>query len=333
MQLRPLGPSGINASTVAFGAWAIGGWMWGGADEAAAIRAIQAAVDSGMNLIDTAPAYGFGKSEEIVGKALKGRRGKAVIATKCGLVWHEAAGEFFFASSEKDIESSGAIRVHRALAPRLIRYEIEQSLRRLGVEAIDLYQTHWQDPTTPIADSMAELMTLRQEGKIRAIGCCNATPAQMDAYRAAGLLASAQDRYSMLDRKQEQANLPYCKKNGLAFLAYSPLAQGLLTGKIGPERTFETGDQRLRKQEFTVENRTRVAALLDAFKPIAAARGLTLAQLAIAWTLAQPGCTHALCGARTPEQVLENARAGDVTLTTDELKIMQKAIDAYRPPA
>ncbi len=333
MLKRSLGPSGIQASVVGLGTWAIGGWMWGGADEADAVRAIQAALDAGINLIDTAPAYGFGRSEDIVGKAIRGRRQRVVLATKCALIWHAARGEFFFASNEKDITAEGGIRVHRCLAPDMIRYEIENSLKRLGVDAIDLYQTHWQDPTTPIAETMAELMKLRQEGKILAIGCSNASTAQMDAYRSAGILCADQEKYSMLDRKQETHNLPYCASHGLAFLAYSPLEQGLLTGRIGPDRAFEEGDQRRRKKEFEAENLKRVSAMLKAFKPVTDKYAITLSQLAIAWTFHQHGCTHALVGARTPEQALENAKAGSVKLDAADLKLMAAAIKAYAAPA
>jgi aryl-alcohol dehydrogenase-like predicted oxidoreductase len=195
MRYRPLGASGIEASVVGLGAWAIGGWMWGGADEADSIRCIQAAVDLGVNLIDTAPVYGFGKSEEIVGKAIKGRRDKVVVATKCGLVWHTDKGQFFFKSSEENIGVGEDIyTVHQYLGPECIRYEVELSLKRLQVDTIDLYQTHWQESTTPIADTMAELLKLKHEGKIRAIGVSNATTEHMDEYRAVGVLDCDQER-------------------------------------------------------------------------------------------------------------------------------------------
>jgi len=330
MKHRPLGGSGIEASVVGFGAWAIGGWMWGGADRAAAVRAIHAALDAGINLIDTAPIYGFGASEEIVGEALRGRRDKAVLATKCGLVWHVEKGDHFFNSDEKHPRADATERkVYRCLDPKVIRHEVEQSLRRLGVETIDLYQTHWQDPTTPVADTMAELLTLKQAGKIRAIGVSNATPEQIDQYRAVGTLDSDQELYSMLDRKVEASQLPYCAGHGLAFLAYSPIAQGLLTGKIGPDRAFDEGDQRNLKPRFSVENRRKVAAMLDVFRPVADAHRVTPAQLAIAWTVSQTGCTHALVGARTPEQAAENAKAGDVELAPADLDVMRKAIETH----
>jgi aryl-alcohol dehydrogenase-like predicted oxidoreductase len=207
--------------------------------------------------------------------------------------------------------------VYKHLNPQTIRYEVEQSLKRLKTDRIDLYQTHWQDPTTPIGDTMAELEKLRDEGKIRAIGVSNATPEQMNAYLAAGRIDSDQEKYSMLDREREADNLPYCRNHDLAFLAYSPLAQGLLTGKVGPERTFDEGDQRNKNPRFSRENRERIQAMLAEFAPIAAELTLTLGQLAIAWTLAQPGCSHVLVGARNPTQVLENAGAGTRPLPAD----------------
>ena len=326
MKYRSLGKPGIEASVVGVGAWAIGGWMWGGTEEAESVRAIHAAIDAGVNLVDTAPVYGFGLSEEVVGKAIRDRRDKVILATKCGLVWHEERGEIFFASDEKHPTDEGPIRVYRNLAPDTIRREVEWSLKRLGTDRIDLLQTHWQDPTTPIADTMHTLMELKKEGKIRAIGCSNATPGQMGEYRAAGQLDVDQELFSMLDRKHLRENLPYCAKHKIAFFAYSPLAQGLLTGKIGPERTFQDGDQRRDKPRFSAENRLKIQRLLDLFRPIAERHGISLGQLAIAWTLSQKGCTHALVGVRTARQAIENAKAGAVELIPAELQSMEKAI-------
>jgi len=321
MQHRPLGASGINASVVAFGAWAIGGWRWGGSDEQAAIAAVHAAVDVGVNLIDTAAVYGFGHSEEVVGKAIKGRREGLIIATKCGLRWDREVGQHHFDSEGKSI--------YRYLGPDSIREELEASLKRLGVDCIDLYQTHWQDPTTPIADAMAELLKLKDQGKIRAIGVCNATPEEMDAYRAAGVLDSSQDRYSMLDRDQELQNLPYCAEIGMAFLAYSPLAQGLLTGKVGSDREFPEGDLRRDNPRFSHANRMRVASLMQAIQPIADDNELAMEQLVLAWTLTRPGLTHVLAGARNPEQALSNARAGEVTLPDTDIRAIDAAVEQY----
>src|SRR5882724_5273624 len=192
MLYRPLGQSGIQASVIGLGTWAIGGWMWGGTDEAKAIRAIQVSLDAGITLIDTAPAYGLGLSETIVGKAVAGRRDKVVIATKCGLVWHVKRGDPFLDEKGKAI--------HRYLGSESIRYEVEQSLKRLNTDYIDLYQTHWQDVTTPIEETMKTLLDLKKQGKIRAIGVSNCAVEQLEAYRKIGPLDSAQEKYSMLDR-------------------------------------------------------------------------------------------------------------------------------------
>lgn len=329
MRCRKIGKSEIEASVVGLGTWAIGGWMWGGADDNESIQAIHAAIDAGITLIDTAPVYGFGHSEKVVGKAINGRRDSVVLATKCGLVWHTDKGDPFFTSSEKAIDQSGDRHVYKYLAPESIRYEVEKSLKRLNTDYIDLYQTHWQDSTTAIAESMQELMKLKQEGKIRAIGCSNATPDQMQEYRAVGQLDSDQELYSMLDRKQEKKNLPYVAKHKIAFLAYSPLSKGLLSGKMGPDRVFDDSDLRKNKPRFSVKNRKAVATMLDDFKPVADRHGVSMAQLIVAWTVSQTGCTHALLGARNPQQAEENARAGNAQLTEQDLAAMQQAIERH----
>ncbi len=321
MQNRQLGNSSIEASVVGLGTWAIGGWMWGGTDESDAIAAIQASIDAGVTLIDTAPAYGMGLSEEIVGKAINGRRDKVILSTKCGLVWHTTQGNHFFDASGKP--------VHRYLGGDSIRYEVEQSLQRLGVETIDIYHTHWQDPTTPIAETMQTLLNLKQEGKIRAIAASNISVEDVEAYCQAGQLDAVQEQYNMLDRDLEESILPYCRANNISVLSYSSLALGLLTGKIGPERQFSGDDLRIDNPRFTVENRQKVAALLAGFKPIALERDISLAQLVIAWTLAQPGITYALCGARNAQQAVENAQAGDIVLTGEELTRMNEVIEQY----
>jgi len=327
MHYRPIGNT--QASVVGFGAWAIGGWMWGGADEQDAVDAIHAAIDGGMNLIDTAPIYGFGRSEEIVGKAIHDRRVQVFLATKCGLRWDTDQGEHHFNATDQRIDPTGEIAVHKYLHPDSIEQELDASLKRLQTDHIDLYQTHWQESTTPIEDTMAKLEHLRNKGKIRAIGVSNAAPEQMDQYRHVGRIAADQEKYSMLDRELEDTNLPYCAEHDIAFLAYSPIAQGLLTGSVTPEREFEEGDQRKHKERFSVENRKRVMALLDEIRPVAVEHGITLGQLAIAWTVHQPGCTHALVGARNRDQVRENAGAGDVDLTPEQVGQINQAIEKH----
>ncbi|WP_297833693.1 aldo/keto reductase [uncultured Roseibium sp.] len=317
MLTREIGRSGIEASAIGLGTWAIGGWMWGGTDEAKSISAIQASIDEGISLIDTAPAYGQGLSEEIVGKAIAGRREKVVLATKCGLVWHTQKGNHFFDYDGKP--------VHRYLGKDAIVHEVEQSLKRLGTDYIDHYITHWQDPTTPIAETMEALESLKTQGKIRSIGASNTTADDVKAYVAAGQLDAIQEEYSMIKRDIEDTLVPLCLKEKVSVLSYSSLALGLLTGKIGPDRTFEGDDQRKDNPRFSVENRRKVARLMDAIAPIAEAHGATKAQVVIAWTLQQPGITFSLCGARDPEQARENAKAGRLRLTSEEIGLIGDA--------
>ncbi len=311
MLTREIGASGIEASVIGLGTWAIGGWMWGGTDEAKSIAAIQASVDAGVSLIDTAPAYGQGVAEDIVGKALKGRRDKVVLATKCGLVWHTQKGNHFFDYDGKP--------VHRYLGKDAIIYEVEQSLTRLGTDYIDHYITHWQDPTTPIAETMEALETLKQQGKIRSIGASNTSVDEVKAYLAAGQLDAVQEEYSMVKRDIEGTLLPVCRENGVSVLSYSSLALGLLSGKIGPDREFTGDDQRKDNPRFSMANRQKVANLMETIAPIAEAHGATLAQTVIAWTVQQPGITFSLCGARDAAQAVENAKAGQLRLTDGEI--------------
>ena len=329
MKYRKLGKSGIEASVVGFGSWAIGGWMWGGiTDEREAIGAIHAAINSGMNLIDTAPMYGFGASEKTVGKAISDRRDKVVLATKCGLIWHEERGDFHCFTDEKHPSKDGKFKISRCLAPDVIRYEVEESLKRLKTDYIDLLQTHWQDTTTPISETMETLLRLKEEGKIRAIGCCNADLNQIRHYDATGELDSDQELYSILDRGPEKEILPYTSQQNIAFLAYSSLGQGLLTGKIGPERVFNNGDQRNLKPRFSVKNRQRVQKMLESFRPVAEKHSVSLGQLAIGWTVSQKGCTHALVGARSATQVQENIAGGTLTLDGEDLQTMNTIINS-----
>jgi methylglyoxal reductase len=326
MRMRPLGPSGIEASVVGFGAWAIGGWMWGGTNESDAIGAIHAALDAGITLFDTAPIYGFGTSEEIVGKALRDRRDRAVIATKCGMVTNTKLGTPKFRSTMLGFSEHGHIEVRIFNHPDSIREEVDLSLARLQTDHIDLYQTHWQDATTAIEDTMDTLLALKQAGKIRAIGVCNASIEQMKQYASRGTLDSDQEKYSMLDRKLESEQLPYCRDQRMAVLAYSPLAMGMLTGKIGPEREFPAGDIRGTQPRFNKENRTNVAAMLAELRPIADRNSVSLAQLVIAWTFMQSGVTHVLCGARSPQQAQENAAAGNAEISAADWQAINEIV-------
>jgi len=261
----------------------------------------------------------MGYSEEIIGKAIKGKRDRVIIATKCGIQWHSNSGKFFF-------KYESGQKVYRYLDPESIRYEIEQSLSRLGIDHIDLYQTHWQDETTPIEDTMETLMDLKSEGKIRAIGASNAEMDDLKLYSGAGQLDVDQEKYSLIDRNIEKETLPWCRENNVTLLAYSPLVGGLLTGKISSDREFEGDDLRKDDPRFSIENRNKINSILkNDFKPIAEKYGLTLAQLSIAALVSQDNIV-ALCGARDEKQAEENAGAGDQFIGEADLLKMRTAI-------
>ena len=319
MHYIKLGKTDLEVSVIGFGAWAIGGWMWGGTNESESIKAINAAIDMGINLIDTAPAYGKGLSEEIVGKAIKGKRDKLIIATKCGIVWHLDKGEFFF-----NYESGE--KVYKFLGPKSIRYEIEQSLSRLGTDYIDLYQTHWQDKTTLIEDTMETLMDLKKEGKIRSIGASNANLKELEQYNQVGQLDVDQEKYNLIDNEIEQEILPWCKSNRVTMLAYSSLAQGLLTGKITHGREFKGDDLRKGDTRFSIENREKInSVLIDEFKPLVKKYGFSLAQLSVAALISQDSVV-ALCGIRNEKQAEENAKAGDYLIEKSDIIKIRNAI-------
>ena len=320
MLTRAIGETGMRASAVGLGTWPIGGWMWGGTDEAQSVGAIQASIDEGITLIDTAPAYGQGVAEEIVGRALKGRRHEVLLVSKCGLVWHTQKGNHFFDVAGRP--------VHRYLGADSIVYEVEQSLRRLNTDYIDLYITHWQDPTTPISETMTALERLKSEGKIRSIGASNTSAEELEAYIAVGTLEALQEEYSMLKRDIESTLLPICRDHGVSTLSYSSLGLGLLAGKIGPERAFSGDDLRKDNPRFSVANRKKVARFLTSIAPIGEAHDATPAQIIIAWTLQQPGITFSLCGARNADQARENAKAGRVALGTRDIDAITAAAAA-----
>ncbi len=325
MRERPLGSTGIQLPCVTFGAWALGGWAWGGAEDDRSLEALRAGFDAGMTAVDTAPMYGFGRSEEVVGRALAGRREEVRVLTKVGLRWDDGRGELFFETAGPD---GKGVRVHRNSRPDSVRLEVERSLKRLGVERLDLVQVHWPDPTTPIAATMGALLELRSEGKLEAIGVSNYSVEQCQEARAAlgdVPLAANQVRYSLLTREIEGDVLPWCADAGVGVLAYSPLEQGLLTGAVGPERRFPPDDIRARSPLFSVENRRAVLATLErAVAPIALRHGATLVQVVLAWTAQREGVTSVLAGARDVEQARENAAAGALILSEEE----RAAIDA-----
>ncbi len=316
MKYKKLGDSGVTVSEIVFGAWAIGGWMWGGADRNDAVEAIRTAVDLGMTSIDTAPAYGFGLSEEIVGESISGIRDRVQILTKYGLVWDKAEGTFFFESQNNH---GKPVNIHKYAAKESVIRECEESLRRLETDYIDLYQIHWPDPATPIEETMEAVQKLLDDGKIRAAGVCNFSVEEMVRARAVLPLASNQVAYSMVNREIEQDIIPYCIEENLDILAYSPLQRGILTGKVTMEYTFNEGDHRPSTPHYSLENRKRILDLLQKIRPIASDHNATLAQLVIHWTLNRPGITVVLVGARNSKQVRENMRGSEVSLVDEEM--------------
>jgi methylglyoxal reductase len=315
---RNLGLSAIQISPVTLGAWAMGGWFWGGADDDESEATVRAAVDVGITSIDTAPVYGFGHSERVLGRAIRGIRDQVQILTKVGLRWDCEDGAHFFDTEDP---AGKAYRLYRNLRPQSVRDEVDQSLIRLGVDHIDLIQCHWPDPSTPIPDTMGALAALVQAGKVGAVGVSNFSVEQMaEAQTALGdiPLASDQPPYSLIERRIERDVLPWCRENQVGVMVYSPMARGLLTGRVTMDRVFGPGDGRSTDPKFHPVNRKRVLDALDRLAMLVAAYGITPANLAVAWTLNQPGITAALVGARTPAQVQENAAAATVKLSDAE---------------
>ena len=324
MEKRPLGKSGLLLSPVAFGAWAIGGWMWGGSDRKDSLRAVEACLDHGISSLDTAPIYGFGLSEEVVGEAIRGKRDRFEILTKAGMRWEGTRGEYFFTTRD----NSGRQRdIYKYSGKDSLIAECEESLKRLGTDYIDLYQIHWPDYTTPIEEAMEAFRVLLEQGKIRAAGVSNYSVEQMDRASTVLPLTSNQVPYSMVRREIEQDVVPWCVEHQCGILAYSPLQRGLLTGKITPDYTFEPGDSRPDTPHFRPGNLKRINGFLDELLPVAEERHATLSQLAIAWTLRQPGITVALVGARTEQQVRQNAGAMQVELSDDELTWINEKLE------
>jgi len=317
MKRVTLGQSGLSCEAVGLGTWAMGGWMWGGHDDTAAIEGIRASLDAGVTLIDTAPAYGLGHAERLVGAALEGRRDDAVIATKCGLVWNTTRGAHFFDEEGRP--------VHRYLGPESIRLELEESLRRLRTDRIDLYITHWQDATTPVADTMGALLDLKRQGKIRAIGVSNVDAPTLREYLKHGPVDAIQERYSLLDREIETDLVPLCRTHGVTVLGYSSLAMGLLAGPIDPARRFTGDDQRATNPRFSPSNRAALQAFFDELAPVRDAVGCSFSQLLIAWTFEHGQVDVALCGARNARQAIDNAEAGKVTLTDEQITAIDTA--------
>lgn len=324
---RQLGHSDVKVAPVIFGAWAIGGWMWGGNDDADAIAAIHASLDAGVNTIDTAAIYGMGHSEELVARAIAGRRrDQVVIATKCGMRWDGPETEGSDPWPQKD-NSGKDVVIRRNARPASILYECEQSLKRLKTDVIDLYQIHWPDLSTPVEDSMSAMVKLKEQGKIRAIGVSNYDEQWLARAIKVAPLASNQPPYSIIQRKIEEKILPFARQHNLATIVYSPMERGLLTGAVTMDRQFAPGDHRASHKFFRPENRKKVLDSLEKVKPIAARHNASLAQLIINWTIHEPGITAALVGARNAEQAKHNAGAMNFTLTEAERTQIRQAFD------
>lgn len=325
MEYRKLGESDLKVSVVAFGAWAAGGWMWGGTERKDAIEAIQAAYDLGVTSIDTAPVYGQGESEEIVGEAIKNiPRDKVQILTKYGMRWDIAKGTLAFKSKDNN---GNEIDIYKYAAKDSIIKECEDSLRRLNTDYIDLYQIHWPDVTTPIEETMEAIGQLIQQGKVRYAGVCNYNAAQVKEAQQHINLVSNQVPYSMVLRNIEEDVVPFCIANDVSILAYSPLQRGLLTGKMKPGHKFSKDDHRAGLYYFKDENIERTNKFLDKLRLLAKEKNAALSQLVIRWTVEQPGITIALVGARNAEQAIQNAKAINIKLSFAEIEFINEELN------
>ena len=311
MEFTEIKNTKVRASRIGLGTWAIGGWMWGGADDDSAVATIQRALDSGITLIDTAPAYGQGHSEEVVGRALQGRRDQAVIATKVALEWDDSGN------------------VHRNASARRIRTEVADSLRRLRTDYIDIYQVHWPDPGTPMEETARAMGALYDAGTIRAVGVSNFSPPQMDEFAKFAPLHTVQPPYNLFERGIEHDVLPYVRERGLTALTYGALCRGLLSGKIRADATFTGDDLRRVDPKFQPARLAQYARAVARLDELAQTRfHKRVIHLALRWVLDQPGVGAALWGARRPDQLdalpdalgftLDDAAKADIERIVDE---------------
>ena len=315
MRYERLGQTDLKVSRICFGTWQVGG-DWGAIDTEQAKAAVRRALDLGINFFDTAQAYGWGRSERLLGEALapelRSRREQFIIATKGGLR-----------------RQNGEIR--RDSSPEWLRRCIEQSLRELGIDCIDLYQVHWPDPETPFEETAAVLEEFVREGKARYIGVSNFDARQMAIFQRTRRIDTLQPPYHLLRRQIEEEVLPYCREHGIGVFAYSPLAHGLLAGKIDQDTEFDEGDWRRHSGLFTGEELRRNVAIVRELERYAERRGWTVAQLAIAWTLATPGIAAAIVGARNPEQIEGTAPAGDIDLSARDREEIEEILEGAVP--
>jgi len=311
MKTRQLGNTDLHLTEIGFGAWAIGGggWAfgWGPQDDDDAIAAIRKALELGINWIDTAAVYGLGHSEELVAKAIEGRRDSVIVATKCSLIW----------------DGSGLIS--SSLARDSVRRECEDSLRRLRTDRIDLYQIHWPNDDPRIEEGWEEIGRMIDEGKIRFAGVSNFQVSHLERAQKLRPIASQQPSYSMIQRAAEHAVLPWCAEHKVGVVAYSPMASGLLTGKFDRSRLTKE-DWRSRSAEFNEPNLSANLELVEGLRPIAARCGKTVSQLSIAWVLRRPEVTSAIVGARSPKQIQETVGGADWSISAEDLKEIDRLL-------
>ena len=313
MQKRRLGNTDLEFTSVGLGAWAMGGpWLygWGPQDDDESIATILRAMDEGVNWIDTAAIYGHGRSESVVGRALKQMSRKPLVATKCGLRWDEQNERI------------------PCLKAQSIRTECHDSLRRLGIDTIDLYQIHWNQPEEDIEEGWTEMARLVEEGKVRYIGLSNFEVEQVQRLQKIHPVASLQPPYSMLHREVEDELLDYCGKNDIGVIVYSPMQRGLLTGKFDAERVanLPEGDHRKVNPDFQQPQFGATLQLVEQLRPIAERNGRTLAQLAISWVLRRSEVTAAIVGARRPGQIIETASASDWDLSQEDVEQIEQLL-------
>ncbi|MBI2194298.1 MAG: aldo/keto reductase [Planctomycetes bacterium] len=310
MVTREFGSSGLRVSALALGCWPIAGVGWTGVNEQDSLATIRQALDVGINFVDTAYMYGLGgESEILVGKAIAGRRAEVVLATKCGVHW----------DGGKAVRDSSSARIQE---------ECEASLRRLNVDAIDLYQVHAPDPGTSFQETAQALERLLRQGKIRAIGVSNFDVAQMQEFSRHAPLHSLQPAYSMIRREIERDILPYCEEHRIGVCVYCPLERGLLTDGIRPGESYPAEDSRRQNSNFLGDSFARTRQMVMRLQSIARENGMTLAQLVLNWTVHQPGVTVAIVGATRPHQVLENAHALGRSLTADQMERIRKIVES-----
>jgi aryl-alcohol dehydrogenase-like predicted oxidoreductase len=317
MQKRQLGYTDLELTTVGLGTWAIGGpWLfgWGPQDDDESVAAVLRAVEMGINWIDTAAIYGLGHSEELVGKALKQTSSKPFVATKCSLVWDDQK------------------RKSSCLKSKSIRQECEASLKRLGIDVIDLYQVHWPEPEEDIEEAWQELAKLKDEGKVRYLGISNFNIAQIERVAKIHPVASLQPPYCMLRREVEDELLGYCARNKIGVIAYSPMHRGLLTGAFTHERlaALPLDDHRRRSSEFHEPRFSITLEFVDRLRPIAERNNKTLAQLSISWVLRRSEITAAIVGARRPEQIEETAPASDFELIKEDIEEIERLLAEWK---